>query len=287
VSLQGEKGDPHLRVSRFCRALRVFPSITATEDCAMTSVTAAIGRPSTAVDSTASNLRRERRFFTGMAIAMAIVCFAGFAPSYYLKAHFGTPQLRPLVHLHGLVFTLWMVLMIVQTSLISAANVRLHRRLGVAGAVLVVLMVVTGAAVVYGRGTTITPGVPPEAILGFLAIPVVALVLFPTFIGAALFLRKNAAAHKRLMVLGTTIFLAAAVHRMLMWLIDPAVTPPVFFGATDLFIVALAGYDFLSRGRVHAATLWGGLAIVVGQAGSLVLAGSSVWMRFAHWITGM
>jgi hypothetical protein len=234
----------------------------------------------------ATLLRRERRFFTGMAIAMALVCFAGFAPSYYLKAQFGTPQLKPLIHVHGLVFTMWMVLMVVQTSLISAAKVRLHRQLGIAGAVLVVLMLVSGVGVVYGRGTNVAPGMPHEAILAFLAIPMVALALFPVLIGAALFFRRNAAAHKRLMMLGTTVFLAAAVHRLLMLLVDPAVTPPVFFGATDLFIVALATYDFLSRGRVHAATLWGGLAIVVSQAGSLALAGSGVWMTFAHWITG-
>jgi hypothetical protein len=234
----------------------------------------------------ATHLRRERRFFTGMAIAMALVCVAGFAPSYYLKAHFGTPQLKPLLHFHGMVFTLWMVLLIVQTSLISAAKVRLHRQLGVAGAVLVVLMVVSGAAVIYGRGTTITPQVPHEMILAFLAIAVVALLLFPVLIGAALYFRRNTAAHKRLILLGTTVFLTAAVHRLLMWLVDPAVTPPVFFGATDLFIVALAAYDFLSRGRVHPATLWGGLAVVASQAGSLLLAGSTLWMTFAHWITG-
>jgi hypothetical protein len=250
------------------------------------SITQHAARPPAEARPTATLVRRERRFFAGMAIAMALVCFAGFAPSYYLKAQFGTPQLKPLLHIHGLVFTMWMVLMVVQTSLISAAKVRLHRQLGIAGAVLVVLMVVSGAAVIYGRGTTITPGIPHEAILGFLAIALVALLLFPTLIGAALFFRRNAGAHKRLMLLGTTVFLAAAVHRLLMWLVDPAVTPPVFFGATDLFIVALATYDFLSRGRVHAATLWGGLAVVVSQAGSLVLAGSGAWMTFAHWITG-
>ena len=249
-------------------------------------ITHDLARPPAGARLVATHLKRERRFFTGMAIVMALVCFAGFAPSYYLKAHFGTPQLRPLIHFHGLVFTLWMVLMIAQTSLISAANVRRHRQLGIAGAALVVLMVVSGAAVVYGRGTTVTPGIPQEAILGFLAIAAVALVLFPTLIGAALFLRRNAGAHKRLMVLGTSAFLTAAVHRLLMWLVDPAVTPPVFFGATDLFIVALVGYDLLSRGRVHAATLWGGVTIVVAQAGSLLLAGSSTWMTFARWITG-
>ena len=251
----------------------------------MTSLSA-IAHLSTAARPAATQLRRERRFFSGMAIAMALVCFAGFAPSYYLKAQFGTPQLKPLIHFHGLVFTAWMVLMIVQTSLISAAKVRLHRQLGIAGAVLVVLMVGSGAGVIYGRGTTITPGVPHEMILAFLAVAVVALLLFPTLIGAALVFRRNAGVHKRLVVLGTTVVLTAAVHRLLMLLVDPAVTPPVFFGATDLFIVALAAYDFRSRGRVHGATLWGGLAIVASQAGSLLLAGSSTWMTFAHWITG-
>jgi hypothetical protein len=235
----------------------------------------------------ATRLRRERRFFTGMAIAMALVCFAGFAPSYYLKAQFSTPALKPMIHFHGLVFTAWMVLMIVQTSLISAGKVRLHRQLGIAGAVLVVLMVASGAGVIWGRATTVTPGIPHEMILGFMAIATVALLLFPMMIGAALLLRRNAGAHKRLMVLATTVFLSAAVHRLLMFLVDPAVSPPVFFGATDLFIVALAGYDFLSRGRIHAATLWGGFVVVASQAGSLVLAGSSLWMTFARWATGM
>lgn len=45
--------------------------------------------------------RREHRFFTSLAVAMALACFAGFAPSYYLKAQFATPQLNPLLHLHG------------------------------------------------------------------------------------------------------------------------------------------------------------------------------------------
>jgi hypothetical protein len=71
-----------------------------------------------------------------------------------------------------------------------------------------------------------------------------------------------------------------------MWLIDPAIGPPAFYGATDLFIVAIAVYDFATRGRIHPATLWGGIAIVAAQAGSLILAGSNAWMTFAHWVTG-
>ena len=72
-------------------------------------------------------------------------------------------------------------------------------------------------------------------------------MLFPTLIGAALYLRRNAGAHKRLRVLATSVFLTAAIHRLLMRLIDPAVSPPVFFAVTDLFIVALVVYDLSAR----------------------------------------
>lgn len=252
----------------------------------MTSMSAAIARQATGFSTAATRLQSERRFFTGMAIAMAVVCFAGFAPSYYLKTQFGTPPLKPLVHIHGMVFSLWMVLLVVQTALVAKGRVALHRGLGVAGAVLAVLMVVLGAAVAIRRGQTITPGVPQDMVLAFLAITAAALVLFPSLVGAAIVLRRNAAAHKRLMMLATTVILAAAVHRLLMRLIDPAIAPPYFYGATDLFIVALVIYDVVTRKRVHPATIWGGLAVILSQPLTLVLGGSKAWLTFAHWATG-
>ena len=70
--------------------------------------------------------RRDRLFFSGMAIAAAIVVFAGFAPTYYLKAAFGAPKLSPLLHLR-LIFTGWIVLFVVQARLIAGRRTPLHR----------------------------------------------------------------------------------------------------------------------------------------------------------------
>jgi hypothetical protein len=53
---------------------------------------------------------REHLFHTGMAVAVVLTVFAGFARTYYLKPYFGSPSLTPLLHLHGLVFTSWLVL---------------------------------------------------------------------------------------------------------------------------------------------------------------------------------
>src|SRR5687767_3050526 len=82
--------------------------------------------------------RRDRRFFTGMAVAAMLTVFAGFAPSYYLKVLTGRPGisgqavLSPLLHVHGFVFTSWIVLFLVQARLVAARRIGLHRRLGYA-----------------------------------------------------------------------------------------------------------------------------------------------------------
>ena len=54
--------------------------------------------------------RRERLFYTGMAVAFMITVFAGFAPTYFLRPYFDARPLLPLLHLHGFVFTSWIVL---------------------------------------------------------------------------------------------------------------------------------------------------------------------------------
>src|ERR1051326_6704644 len=83
--------------------------------------------PSSIVDAK----HRERIFYTGMAIAIAITVFAGFSRTWFLRLYF--PQVQPLIPLlilHGVVFSSWIVLFITQTSLVAAKRTRTHMRLG-------------------------------------------------------------------------------------------------------------------------------------------------------------
>ncbi len=61
--------------------------------------------------------RREHLFYTGMSVAFVITVFAGFSRTYFLRSHFDTRPLIPLLHLHGLVFTSWLGLFLTQTTL--------------------------------------------------------------------------------------------------------------------------------------------------------------------------
>lgn len=226
--------------------------------------------------------RRERLFYVGMAVAIVATAFAGFARTYYLRWHYDAPPLMPLLHLHGLVFTSWLLLLLAQTSLVAANRVDLHRRLGVAGAALAALMVVVGTVTAVtraGQGAAPT-GVPP---LVFLAIPLGDMVMFAGLAGAGLWFRRRPDLHKRLMLLATTALMAAPIARLPFGVLQAG--PPAFFGLADLFLVALIAYDLVTRRRVHRATLVGGLALVLSQPLRLMLSGTGAWLAFAAWLT--
>jgi hypothetical protein len=229
----------------------------------------------------------EQRFYTGMALAMLVTVLVGFSPTFFLRPFFpATPApSEPIFAFHGIAFAAWIALLVAQTSLIAAGRRDLHRMMGGFGAALAVVMVVLGvlAALVAARRATgfINIPVPP---LQFLAIPLFDMLLFPVFVGLALARRHVAQSHKRWMLLATIPLVTAAIAR---W---PGVLPygPLaFFALTDLFIVALAVWDFRTRGRLHPVTLWGGLVILVSQPLRLFVSGTETWLAFARWITGL
>jgi hypothetical protein len=79
-----------------------------------------------------------------MALVMLVTVFVGFAQTYYLAGLFRAPLPSRIIHIHGAVFPCWILLLVAQTSLVSAGRVDIHRRLGVAGFFLECLMIVLG-----------------------------------------------------------------------------------------------------------------------------------------------
>ena len=229
----------------------------------------------------------ERRFFTGMALAMLATVIVGFSRSFFLRPLFPDwpSPYETIFYVHGAVFAAWIVLLVVQASLVAGGRTELHRTIGPFSAVLAVAMVVLGTlgALIAARRATgfVQVPVPP---LQFLAIPMFDMILFATFVGLAIALRRNPQTHKRWMLLATVNLVTAAIAR---WPGVPALGPLAFFGLTDLFIIALAIWDFRARGRLHSVTLWGGVLIIVSQPLRLVVSSTQGWLAFARWATGL
>jgi hypothetical protein len=221
-------------------------------------------------------------FYTGMAIAALLIIFAGFSRTFYLNSLFARGSFTPLVLAHGLVFSCWPILFLIQASLVATGRTHVHRRVGVAGAVLASLMIVLGLLTAIGaakRGMTPQGGPPP---LVFLAIPFSDLVVFGGLFSAAIYFRKASPTHKRLMVLATIALLTPAIARLP--LID-RLGPPGFFGFTDLLVLVCVVHDRLTHGRVHGAYKWGGAALVLSQPLRLGVASTGAWLAFAQWLT--
>lgn len=226
---------------------------------------------------------RERLFYIGMVTAIVITVFAGFSRTFYLRGYFQNQSLIPLLILHGVVFTSWIVLLVTQTTLVAAKRTRTHMRLGIAGGVLASLMVVIGTvtAIVRAKGPSPVPGVNP---LSFLTIPLGDILLFASLVGSAFYFRRKADKHKRLMLLATIAILPAAVARLPFAFIQQY-GPLAFFGLSDLFIVPCLIYDIVTRGRPHRATVLGGALIVISHPLRFVIGNTHAWLAFATWLT--
>ena len=236
-----------------------------------------------AVIDEAAPRNAERRFYGLAALAAALIAFAGFARTYYLGGAFDAPKLPGLVHLHGVVMTSWIVLFAVQAGLVAAGRVDLHRKLGVAGAVLAALVVVVGiATAVDGARRGVSPGPPP---LVFLAIPLGVILVYGTLVAAAIANRRRPDWHKRLMLLAAISVLTPAIARIP---IDALQAGGIvaFMGLTDLFAIACIAWDTARSRRLHPAFLRGGLFLVLSHPAMLALAGSAFWMEIARRIVG-
>jgi hypothetical protein len=231
----------------------------------------------------------DRVFYSAMSIALAATVFAGFASTYYvplaggnLKGTITGGPFTVVVHTHAALFTAWVALFLIQTTLVAQRRVAVHRKLGAVGAVLATLMVAAGIAIAIATATRggAPPGVDSRA---FLIIPLGDMVLFGSFVATALARRRDKESHKRLMLLAYVSIMAAATARL------PGVLPLgpfVFFGLAFLFIVAGIAYDLATRRRIHPVYLWGGAIFALSVPVRLVVSGTATWQAFAALISG-
>ena len=201
----------------------------------------------------------ERKFYSRMAIMLIAVVFIGFAPSFYLKGIVPAyprpnPTLPPAVLFHGLTFTLWMILLVLQTQLIATRRVETHMKLGKAAMfVAIALLPIMYLTAVWGVARQSHP--PFTDGLNWTAIPLAVIPTFGFLVYQAWRRRKQAQWHKRLM-LGATIIFAVGPGFMRIPL-----APPTFWGFTIQLLVGnmllftpLFLWDRRTQGGVHPAT---------------------------------
>lgn len=227
----------------------------------------------------------DRRLYILAAILTPLIVLAGFARTYYLKPFFDTPDIAGrIVHLHGIVMTAWVVLFVVQVSLVATRRTKIHQRLGLLGAGLAAFVVVVGVlTALYAAARGASPGPPP---LQFLIIPLGDMLIFSILIGLALYFRRKLHVHKRLMLLAAINLLMPAIARIPLSFISNG-GPLAFFALTDICILACVAFDTFKHRRLHPVFLLGTVFIIIMQPLRLLLSGTDVWLRFASALVGL
>ncbi|HEY5723535.1 MAG TPA: hypothetical protein VIT45_14565 [Allosphingosinicella sp.] len=238
-----------------------------------------------------ARLSAERRFYSWMAAMMIAIVLIGFAPSFYLRGIVPSyprpnPSLSPFVLLHGLAFTLWLLVFWAQTALLAADRRDLHMRLGTFGMSLAVLLVPIMYLVAVGQVERANQ--PPFTTpLAWTAVPLAAIPSYALLIWLGWSRRREAQVHKRLMMAAALILVGGpAIGRF-------PIAPPIMAGhivqqtIACLLFLPLFWWDRKSLGRFHWATKLGfGLAIASAAVPDLLMS-MPAWEGIAAWLPGV
>ncbi len=240
-----------------------------------------------AINDSATRHAFERRFFLAVAILFPITVLIGFAPTYYLKGFFDSPPVaRFIIHVHAFVMALWVALFAVQVYLIRSKRIKVHQRLGLLSIIVGVTIIITGlmtavAAAKFGSAST-PPGVLP---LEFLIVPFGDMLVFAVLFAAAVYYRRNAPNHKRLMLLTVLNFIPAAIARFPFGLTE-SYGPLWFFGVPDILAIVFVIADTWKNRKLNKVFLGGAIFLIASHWLRLAVASSPTWLNFATWVTG-
>jgi hypothetical protein len=245
--------------------------------------------PGTDAGGSVSNMSAvvRNRFYSVTAFALAALVFVGFARTFYFRAWFDVPPTTVLLFLHGIAFTAWFLLFVVQTRLIAAQNYRLHMQLGIAG------IIVAIAVVILGYSTAIVSAAAPRPRAGgmnsqqFVFIPLLGITIFAVFVSAAVALRKKAQLHKRFMTLAMIGVLGPPVARIILITDAGAHFLAIQTAVPALFIGWCLVSDWRKYRIVHPVYLYGGLFIVASWPIRVMIARTPAWEHVGRWLAGM
>ncbi|GAC1426879.1 MAG: hypothetical protein NVSMB62_24510 [Acidobacteriaceae bacterium] len=223
----------------------------------------------------------DRVFFIGMIIAMWATVLFGFSKTYFMAGMVTAPLPNKLIHIHGAAFTLWMILLAVQTGLVAVRKIVWHRTLGLVGFGLAIMMVVLG---LLASTDALRRGSAPLGLTArtFYVVPISDMVVFSVLVFFAWRARRKPVAHKRLILIATIGLMDAGVGR---WPVaylqaNPKMQDLVILG----FLLVVMLYDLVSRKHLEKSTLWASLFVVVVHAVRVPFGFTPLWQRFAGYM---
>lgn len=202
-----------------------------------------------------------RYFYFFMSLLIGTVVVYGFSQRADQRLFHPSHPTPPLLSIHAVIFSTWVVFYICQSILVRTGNVTIHRLLGWFGAALGVTIPVIGAitAITMRRFDLGFPELSPTAPL--LRTAILDLASFTIPFALAIYWRTKPERHRRLMLIASCALTAAAFVRF-----PPTFHSwPFFYIGVDSLILLGVLRDFIVDRRVHAVYLSALPALILAQ----------------------
>jgi hypothetical protein len=209
---------------------------------------------------------RRNNFFLYVSYALLVIVLIGFSPTYYLRAFFDVPAIPLYVYGHGAALTAWFIWFCVQTTAVNYGRVALHRRLGVVGITIGILVILSGTVSAMGLAPRLLEkygNIDSDIfrITGVVWGNIGMMVAFTGFLVAAVLNRRKSEIHKRLMYLASIGIILPAFGRISGFPMIDLPEPPFVFGCLLMLLGMLVIFDKKNTGSVHRVTWVGGIAL--------------------------
>lgn len=249
-----------------------------------------------------SAVRRDQgSYFFWMSWLFLAIVVVAFGWSLGAGSYLSFEPFPPYLVVHGAVLLAWFAWFAMQTTLVRMRRVASHRRMGKAGMLIALAVLVTspmvtlnnpGRLVRFGldwdSDMAMVPhlGIEGQTMLDFSPLVVfgnfAALLQFAIFFGGAIYWRARSDIHKRLMLLAGLVLVPPALARISRW--------PIFGGEDSGFVplallallLSLLVHDLVALRRVHVASWVGLIAMIAINAAAFALAGSEAGRAFVR-----
>ena len=215
-----------------------------------------------------------------MSLLLIVLVFLGFAPTYYLRPIAAGP-IPGYLHVHGAAMTTWFLLLLVQTALIATRRRALHRRLGIAGACVAVVIVVLNPLVVAWSVPHLLAGNGSTELTALIVVGDLLVVgTFLVLVGLAIRWRRYPETHSRMLLLASLAVSGPALGRFSISLTGTPLPGLIVLMVLPLLVVV---HDGVMMKRVHPASAWGAAAIIGSLAISIAIANTPAGGAIVRW----
>jgi len=234
--------------------------------------------------------RNDRTMIAAVVFVIWLAILLGFGIDMVKRAHSGALDFAPIVHLHVIAYAGWLVLLATQVWLVRTRRLRLHKTLGWAAVVLIPAMLVTGPLTAYAG--VAGNAYMPDKWISWLSVNYTNAVGSMVLLTAGFFMRRNPAAHKRLMVMGTIAVTEPGFSRIWMDFLEARVGDGYLgfyistYIGTLLLVIAVGVYDLATRRRLHPAYIAAALWIFANEAVADWLFHQHSWLIAMKQMTG-